>query len=110
MHVCEENKMTLTKNDLINSLFETLGINKQEAKILVDRFFKEVVDSLNAGKNVRLSGFGNFVLRDKKARPGRNPKTGEQVPITPRRVVTFKAGQKLKAKVDKYSGITDSQE
>jgi integration host factor, alpha subunit len=102
--------MTLTKNDLINSLFETLGINKQEAKILVDRFFKEVVDSLNAGKNVRLSGFGNFVLRDKKARPGRNPKTGEQVPITPRRVVTFKAGQKLKAKVDKYSGITDSQE
>ena len=66
-------------------------------------FFEEVRSALEAGENVKLSGFGNFELRDKSERPGRNPKTGEEIPITARRVVTFRPGQKLKARVDSYA-------
>ena len=93
---------TLTKADMVEHLFEELGLNKREAKDLVEMFFEEIRDALEVGKNVKLSGFGNFQLRDKPQRPGRNPKTGEEIPITARRVVTFHASQKLKGMVDDH--------
>jgi len=96
--------MALTKADMAEKLFEELGLNKREAKELVEIFFEELRDALERGEAVKLSGFGNFVLRDKNQRPGRNPKTGEEIPITARRVVTFRPGQKLKAKVEAYAG------
>jgi integration host factor subunit alpha len=83
-------------------LFNDLGINKKDAKDLVDQFFEEIKGALADGRSVKLSGFGNFDLRDKNQRPGRNPKTGEEIPITARRVVTFKPGQKLKIKVEAF--------
>lgn len=96
--------MALTKAEMAERLFEELGLNKREAKDLVDVFFEEVRIALESGTNVKLSGFGNFTLRDKTQRPGRNPKTGEEIPITARRVVTFRPGQKLKARVEAYAG------
>lgn len=93
--------MTLTKADLADLLFEKVGLNKREAKDMVEVFFEEVRKALEAGDQVKLSGFGNFQLRDKPQRPGRNPKTGEEIPISARRVVTFHASQKLKAMVEK---------
>ncbi len=96
--------MTLTKADMAESLFNELGLNKNEARELVDLFFEELVASLAVGKHVKLSGFGNFDLRDKKERPGRNPKTGEKVTIPARRVVTFRPGQKLKSRVEANAG------
>lgn len=96
--------VTLTKADMVEHLFEKLGLNKREAKDLVEMFFEEVCDSLETGSNVKLSGFGNFMLRDKTQRPGRNPKTGEEIPVTARRVVTFRPGQKLKQRVEEYAG------
>jgi len=92
--------MTLTKAELADLLFEQVGLNKREAKDMVESFFEEVRDALQRGDGVNLSGFGNFQLRDKPQRPGRNPKTGEEIPITARRVVTFHASQKLKASVE----------
>ena len=94
----------LTKAEIAEMLYEELGINKREAKDLVDLFFEEIRLSLEANDEVKLSGFGNFELRDKRQRPGRNPKTGEDIPISARRVVTFKPGQKLKARVEVYAG------
>ena len=91
--------MVLTKADFAESLFDELGLDKREAKKMVGLFFEEIKSSLEQGKPVKISGFGNFDLRDKSSRPGRNPKTGEDIPITARRVVTFRAGQKLKAHV-----------
>ena len=85
-------------------LFDELGLNKREAKEMVELFFEEVRVSLANNVRVKLSGFGNFDLRDKRERPGRNPKTGEEIPITARRVVTFRPGQKLKARVEAYAG------
>ncbi|NJM11231.1 MAG: integration host factor subunit alpha [Synechococcaceae cyanobacterium SM1_2_3] len=96
--------MALTKADMAERLFEELGINKREAKELVEIFFEEIRGALEQGQQVKLSGFGNFDLRDKNQRPGRNPKTGEEIPITARRVVTFRPGQKLKARVDDFEG------
>ncbi len=96
--------MALTKADMAEKLFEDLGLNKREAKELVEAFFEEIRASLEAGQQVKLSGFGNFDLRDKNQRPGRNPKTGEEIPISARRVVTFRPGQKLKARVEAYAG------
>ncbi len=96
--------MALTKADIAESLYEELGLNKREARELVEIYFDELKEALSNGKQVKLSGFGNFDLRDKKERPGRNPKTGESIPISARRVVTFKAGQKLKNKVEGYVG------
>ncbi len=81
-----------------------LGLNKREAKELVDLFFEEIRTSLESGEPVKISGFGNFELRDKRQRPGRNPKTGEEVPISARRVVTFRPGQKLRERVEDYAG------
>lgn len=96
--------MALTKAAIAEKLFEELGLNKREAKELVEMFFEEIRDALERGHQVKLSGFGNFDLRDKKQRPGRNPKTGEEIPITARRVVTFRPGQKLKQRVEAYAG------
>ena len=92
---------TVTKAELADALFERLGLNKREAKEMVDAFFDEIRLALERGESVKLSGFGNFQLRDKPQRPGRNPKTGEEIAITARRVVTFHASQKLKATVSR---------
>ena len=96
--------MALTKADIAESLYEELGLNKREARELVELYFDELKSALSQGKQVKLSGFGNFDLRDKRERTGRNPKTGENIPISARRVVTFKPGQKLKNKVEGYVG------
>jgi integration host factor subunit alpha len=92
--------LTLTKAEMAELLFERVGLNKREAKDMVETFFDEIIDALGQGKSVKLSGFGNFQLRDKPQRPGRNPKTGEAIPISARRVVTFHASQKLKEQID----------
>jgi integration host factor subunit alpha len=94
----------LTKAEMAEALFDQLGLNKREARELVDLFFEEIRAALSTGEQVKLSGFGNFDLRDKNRRPGRNPKTGEEIPISARRVVTFRPGQKLKARVEAYAG------
>ena len=91
--------MTLTKSDIVEDLNNEIGLNKREAKELVDMFFDDIKDLLAEGYEVKLSGFGNFQLKDKSPRPGRNPRTGEDVEISARRVVTFKSGQKLKESV-----------
>ena len=96
--------MALTKADMAERLFDDLGLNKREAKELVEAFFEEIRFSLEQGQQVKLSGFGNFDLRNKNQRPGRNPKTGEEIPISARRVVTFRPGQKIKARVEAYAG------
>lgn len=92
--------MTVTKAELAMSLYEELGLNKREAKDFVEQFFESIKEALEEGNSIKLSGFGNFGLRDKPARPGRNPKTGEDIPISARRVVTFKASQKLKEGIE----------
>ncbi len=92
--------MALTKAEMAEHLFEKLGLNKRDAKELVEVFFEQIKEALEAGEQVKLSGFGNFDLRDKNERPGRNPKTGEDIPIKARRVVTFRPGQKLKSRVE----------
>lgn len=92
---------TLTKAELTEFIFERVGLNKREAKEIVDAFFAEISTALENGEEVKLSGFGNFQIRDKSSRPGRNPKTGESIPISARRVVTFHASQKLKEAVEK---------
>jgi integration host factor subunit alpha len=97
----------LTKADLSEHLNEVVGLNKREAKELVELLFEELRESLIDGEPVRLSGFGNFELRDKNERPGRNPKTGEEVPVSARRVVTFRAGQKLRSQVERYHPVDD---
>jgi len=100
--------MALTKANLAEHLFNVLGLNKREAKELVELFFEEIRQSLENGEVVKLSGFGNFNLRDKKERPGRNPKTGEEIPISARRVVTFRAGHKLKSRVEHFKERSDN--
>ena len=105
----ERVNMALTKADLAEKLFEELGLNKREAKEVVEAFFEELRNALEDGKQIKLSGFGNFNLRSKNERPGRNPKTGEEIPITARTVVTFHPGQKLKARVEAYAGSREQQ-
>jgi len=99
----------LTKADMAEKLYEELGLNKREAKEIVEMFFEEIRAALESGNQVKLSGYGNFDLRDKNQRPGRNPKTGEEIPISARRVVTFRPGQKLKARVEAYAGSLQQQ-
>jgi integration host factor subunit alpha len=94
--------MALTKADIADRLFNEVGLNKREAKEFVDAYFETIRQALESGENVKLSGFGNFQLREKNQRPGRNPKTGEEIPISARRVVTFRPGQKLRARVEAY--------
>ncbi len=94
----------LTKAGIAEHLYEELGLNKREAKDIVESFFEEIRLALESNEQVKISGFGNFDLRDKNERPGRNPKTGEEIPISARRVVTFRPGQKLKARVEAHAG------
>jgi len=99
--------MTLTKADIVENLNNEIGLNKREAKELVDMLFFYIKNLLSEGHEVKLSGFGNFQLRDKSSRPGRNPRTGEDVEISARRVVTFKSGQKLKESVKTLTNESD---
>jgi integration host factor subunit alpha len=96
--------MALTKADISNRLFETIGLTKRESKEMVEVFFQHIADALAKGLPVKISGYGNFELHDKNERPGRNPKTGEMIPVSARRVVTFRSGQKLRARVEVYAG------
>lgn len=96
--------MTLTKVEIAENLIEKFGLSKVEAKDLLESFFEEIRTALESGEDVKLSGFGNFELRDKVSRPGRNPKTGESVPVSARRVVVFKPGQKLRSRVQHSKG------
>ena len=91
---------TLSKAIIAESLCEIVALNKSDAKDMVDAFFEEIRSGLETGQHVKLSGFGNFMLRDKEARPGRNPKTGKEIPVSARRVVTFKSGLKLKKQIE----------
>ena len=93
--------MTLTKADIADRLAEKFNIDRQESKILVELFFEEIRVALEKGEPVKLSGFGNFTVRDKNSRPGRNPKTGESVDISARRVVTFRPGLKFRERIEK---------
>ncbi|MCS5711904.1 integration host factor subunit alpha [Candidatus Berkiella aquae] len=102
--------MALTKAEISESLADALGMNKRDAKDMVELLFEEVRQALERGESVKISGFGNFDLRDKSERPGRNPKTGQDIPISARRVVTFKPGQKLKARVERFEGSPESQD
>ena len=96
----------LTKAQLAELLFEQIGLNKREAKDMVDAFYALIVEHLIAGDDVKLSGFGNFQMRVKAPRPGRNPRTGELIPIAARRVVTFHASQKLKDQLQAEAEVT----
>jgi integration host factor subunit alpha len=97
--------MTITKDSLVEMIHNEVGLNKREAKELIECFFEQIKQSLENGNDIKLSGFGNFILRNKAPRPGRNPKTGEEVTISERRVVTFKSGLKLKSKLEAYDGV-----
>ncbi|GAA5137374.1 integration host factor subunit alpha [Thalassotalea piscium] len=96
--------MALTKAEVAEHLFEKVGLSKRDAKEMVEMFFEEIRETLESGEQVKLSGFGNFDLREKSERPGRNPKTGEDIPISARKVVTFRPGQKLKSRVEDGNG------
>ncbi|WP_077284685.1 integration host factor subunit alpha [Cognaticolwellia aestuarii] len=96
--------MALTKAEVAEHLFEKVGLSKRDAKDMVEVFFEEIRETLETGEQVKLSGFGNFDLRVKSERPGRNPKTGEDIPISARKVVTFRPGQKLKSRVENGNG------
>ena len=99
--------MTLTKSDIVEDLNNEIGLNKREAKELVDSLFDNIKNKLEKGEEVKLSGFGNFQLKNKSPRPGRNPRTGEDVEITARKVVTFKSGHKLKEAVKTLSNDSE---
>ena len=96
--------MALTKAEVAEHLYEKVGLSKRDAKDMVEEFFEEIRTTLESGEQVKLSGFGNFDLREKSERPGRNPKTGEDIPISARKVVTFRPGQKLKSRVEDGNG------
>jgi integration host factor subunit alpha len=91
----------LSKATIAETLFNNLKLSRQDARHIVDAFFEAIRFALENGEDVKLSGFGNFILRDKKQRPGRNPKTGQEIPVSERRVVTFRPGQKLKSQVER---------
>lgn len=90
----------LSKAIMAETLCDELNFSKPASKEMVENFFEVLRHSLEHGNHVKLSGFGNFTLRDKPQRPGRNPKTGEEIPVVARRVVTFKSGLKLKTKIE----------
>ena len=94
---------TLTRADLAETINRRMGLSRAESLDMVESILGKMSDALEAGENVKISGFGTFVLRDKRQRVGRNPKTGVEVPITPRRVMTFRASQLLKEKIAKAS-------
>lgn len=99
--------MTLTKVEMADNLIEKCGLSKREAKQFVELFFEEIRLCLEKGEEVKLSGFGSFSVREKKSRPGRNPKTGEEAMIAARRVVSFKAGKKFRERVEKTELIKE---
>jgi integration host factor subunit alpha len=101
--------MALTKADISEKLFQEVGLTKRESKEIVELYFKQLAKALQNGQQVKLSGYGNYELHDKNERPGRNPKTGEEIPVSARRVVTFRSGQKLRARVEKYAGKDSKQ-
>ncbi|EXI61872.1 integration host factor subunit alpha [Mannheimia granulomatis] len=101
--------MALTKIEIAENLIAKYGLEKRIAKQFVESFFEEIRSSLERGDSVKLSGFGNFLLREKKSRPGRNPKTGENVAVSARRVVVFKAGQKLRERVENANTQTEPE-
>jgi integration host factor subunit alpha len=101
--------MAINKADLVEHLFNVLGINKREAREIVEGLFEEIVQALERGETVKLSSFGTFSFRDKKSRPGRNPKTKEEIAITARRVVTFRSSEKLKSRVLNYAASKSDQ-
>jgi len=90
---------TLTRADLAETINRKMGFSRAESLDLVEQILGKMCDALSDGQNVKISGFGSFILRDKRERVGRNPKTGVEVPITPRRVLTFRASQKLKSRI-----------
>ncbi len=92
---------TLTRADIAGQLHQTVGLSRNESARLVDSILNLMGDALADGENVKLSGFGSFVLRDKRERIGRNPKTGVEVPISPRRVLTFRPSQILRDRIAK---------
>ena len=96
--------MALTKAEVAEHLYEKVGLSTRDAKDMVEIFFEEIRETLESGEQVKLSGFGNFDLRVKSERPGRNPKTGKDIPISARKVVTFRPGQKLKSRVEDGNG------
>ena len=101
LHPKQHHNMTITKAELTQAIMDGVGLNQREAKDMVEAFFAEISICLSSGGEVKISGFGNFALRNKPARPGRNPKTGESIPVSARRVVTFHASSKLKAAVER---------
>tara|TARA_B100000029_G_C17560120_1_gene953057 strand:+ start:1465 stop:1788 length:324 start_codon:yes stop_codon:yes gene_type:complete len=98
--------MTVTKMELANTLFEELGLNKRESKEFVEQFFEEIRKALEEGQTVKFSGFGSFSVRDKPERPGRNPKTGEEIPVSARRVVTYRASKKIRELIEENNSAT----
>ena len=94
----------MTKVDIVTSVYEKMGFSKRESSDIVENFFKIIKDSLARGENVKISGLGNFVVREKKARKGRNPQTGEEIRITPRRVLNFKLSQVLRDEINDRGG------
>ncbi len=91
---------TLTRADITEAVYEEVGLSRHESAELVEVIMAEIANALVAGNNVKISSFGSFMLRDKAGRVGRNPKTGEEVPIAPRRVLTFRPSQVLKAMIN----------
>lgn len=91
---------TITRADLTDAIYRSLGISRTESSTFVERILEEIATSLEAGESVKISSFGTFSVRDKKMRMGRNPKTGEEVPITPRRVISFRASNVLKEQIN----------
>ncbi len=102
--------MALKRVDMVESLFNELGLSRKDGRELVDLLIEELMTSLAVGEQVKLSGFGNFELRDKNERPGRNPKTLESAPVSARRVVTFTAGPNLRARVAAYAGPANNDD
>jgi integration host factor subunit alpha len=101
---------TLTKQKIAESICNTTGLSKVDSEKIVEQTFATIIDTLGKGEVVKISGFGNFDLIDKSERPGRNPRTGEPTPISSRRVVTFRAGNKLKSRIERYDGSCHEEE
>lgn len=93
----------VTRSELAEKLHETMGLSRAECSRLVELVLQEMCDALSRGENVKLSAFGTFLLRDKALRQGRNPRTGDAVPIRPRRVLTFRASQELRERIARGS-------
>ncbi|MBI1394212.1 MAG: integration host factor subunit alpha [Alphaproteobacteria bacterium] len=101
---------TLTRADLTDAIYRQLGVSRQESAMFVERIVEEICASLERGEQVKISSFGTFTIREKKMRMGRNPKTGEEVPITPRRVISFRASNVLKDQINEnLTGASNSQ-